>query len=133
MAPRARKANLFEVSGGATSVTYSTTSITGQPQFHYSDAKYDVNIQGADNIRSKKTEQGTLVTIDVDGVEDGPTVTATLVVPTVNMGDSRERKLRTIVLLTTSANTIGGPGLVEGQVQTYKSTAVRGTAKAVDS
>ena len=57
----ARKANLFEVAGGATSVTYATTGIAGQPSFHFRDADHDVNAEGTD-IRTKKTELGTLVT-----------------------------------------------------------------------
>jgi hypothetical protein len=91
----ARKANLFEVAGGATSVTYATTGIAGQPSFHFRDADHDVNAEGTD-IRTKKTELGTLVTIDVDVVADGPSTTATLVLPTVNLGDQTEQKLRTL-------------------------------------
>ncbi len=81
----ARKANLFEVAGGATSVTYATTGIAGRPSFHFRDADHDVNAEGTD-IRTKKTELGTLVTIDLDVVADGPSTTATLVLPTVNLG-----------------------------------------------
>jgi hypothetical protein len=36
MARKAARANLFEVAGGSTSVTYATTGITGQPSFHFS-------------------------------------------------------------------------------------------------
>ena len=56
------RANLFEVAGGATSVTYATTGIAGQPSFHFRDTDHDVNAEGTD-IRTKKTELGTLVTI----------------------------------------------------------------------
>ena len=129
---RKATANLFEVSGGATSITYSTTTITGKPSFHYQDANRDVTVDGPD-IRTKRTELGTLVTVDVDVVNDGPTTSVTLLVPTVNLADATERKLRTVAIVTTSANTIGGPGLVVGQVQSYKSVTLRGTARAVTS
>lgn len=131
VARKAARANLFELSGGGTTLSYSTTSITGQPVFHYQDATRDVHASGAD-IRTKKSELGTEVTIDLDVVLDGPSTTATLLVPTVNMQEAREQKLRTVVIVTTTASTIGGPGLVVGQLQRYKATAVRGTARAVD-
>src|SRR5437764_11368082 len=86
MARKAARANLFEVAGGATSVTYATTGIAGQPSFHFRDADHDVNAEGT-GIRTRKTELGTLVTIDLDVVADGPSTTATLVLPTVNLGD----------------------------------------------
>ena len=35
------------------------------------------------------------------------------------------------LIITTTANTIGGPALVVGQLQRYKSVTVRGTAKSV--
>lgn len=127
---RKAQANLFEVAGGKTSITYSTTGIAGKPSFHFRDADHDVQVGGAD-IRTKKTELGTLVTIDLDVVADGPTTSATLLVPTVNLGTQSEQKLRTIVVVTTTADTIGGPSLVVGQVQRYRSVTLRGTAKAV--
>jgi hypothetical protein len=51
--------------------------------------------------------------------------------PTVNLGQTAEQKLRTVVIVTTTADTIGGPALVVGQVQRYKSVTVRGTARSV--
>jgi hypothetical protein len=49
----------------------------------------------------------------------------------VNLGEQTEQKLRTLVIITITANTIGGPALVVGQLQRYKSVTVRGTAKSV--
>lgn len=132
MARKNAQANLFEVSGGSTSVIYSTTSLTGRPSFHYQDGERDVQVDGSD-IRTRKTDLGTLVTVDLDVVLDGPTTSATLLLPTVNLGEAAEQKLRTVVIVTTTANTIGGPSLVVGQVQRYKSVTVRGTARAVAS
>jgi hypothetical protein len=131
MARRPVQPNLFEVAGGATSISYATTGIAGKASFHYHDANHDVQVEGPD-IRTKKTELGTEVTIDVDVVEDGPSSTATLLVPTVNLGDKTEQALRTTAIVTATANTIGGPGLVSGQLQRYKTVGLRGTAKIVN-
>src|SRR5207237_10780163 len=118
----ARKANLFEVAAGATSVTYATTGIAGQPSFHFRDADHDVNAEGTD-IRTKKTELGTLVTIDLEVVADGPSTTATLVLPTVNLGDQTEQNLPTLVIITVTANTIGRPAPVAGPTPYYQPAA----------
>jgi hypothetical protein len=130
MAKKSVQPNLFEVAGGATSITYATTGIAGRPSFDFRDKDHDVHVEGAD-IRTKRTELGTLVTVDVDVVLDGPTTTVTLLVPTVNLAQATEQKLRTIAVVTTTANTIGGPSLVVGQVQRYRSVTLRGTARAV--
>ena len=130
MAGRAGGANLIEVTGGGVSVTYATTGLAGNPSFHYHDAGRDVTVEGID-IRTKKTELGTLVTIDLGVVLDGPSTSATLLVPTINLAKEAEQRLRTVIIVTTTANTIGGPSLVMGQLQSYKAIAVRGTAKAV--
>src|SRR2546429_6270091 len=93
------RANLFEVAGGATSVTYATTGIAGQPSFHFRDADHDVNAEGTD-IRTKKTELGTLVTIDLDVVADRPRTTSTPVLPTVDPGGPNQPKMRTLAIIT---------------------------------
>src|SRR5437667_310325 len=47
MARKAARANLFELASGATSVTYATTGIAGQPSLHFRDADHDVNAGGS--------------------------------------------------------------------------------------
>jgi len=76
--------NLFELAGEYTRITYSTTSITGQPQFHYQDRQRDVNATG-DGIRSQDSEIGTLVTVTLEVIPDLHTLTVTLLVPQINL------------------------------------------------
>jgi hypothetical protein len=122
--------NLFQLAGGYTQITYSTTSITGQPQFHYQDHKRDVNVTGED-IRPLETEIGTLVTVMLEVIPDLHTLTVSLLVPQINLNEANESPLSTPAILTTHRTSIGGPGLVEGQVQTYEVVALEGTASLV--
>jgi hypothetical protein len=122
--------NLFELAGEYTEITYSTTSITGQPQFHYQDRQRDVNVTGED-IRSLEREIGTQVTVTLEVIPDLHTLTVTLLVPQINLDESNESPLSTLAILTTHRTSIGGPGLVEGQLQTYEAAALEGTARLV--
>jgi hypothetical protein len=122
--------NHFELAGEYTQITYSTTSITGQPQLHYQDQQRDVNVTG-DDIRSLETEIGTLVTVTLEVIPDLHTLTLTLLVPQINLNDGNESPLSTLAILTTHRTSIGGPGLVEGQLQTYEAVALEGTASLV--
>src|SRR2546429_8812974 len=124
MARKAARANLFEVAGGATSVTYATTGIAGQPSFHFRDADHDVNAEGTD-IRTKKTELGTLVTIDLDDVADGPSTNATLVLPTVNLGEQTGQKPPTRVIVDITANTIRAPAPLADECQRLQAPLAR--------
>lgn len=130
MARGTARPNLFDLAGGHTTVTYTTTGIAGKPTFSYDDGVRQVAATGTD-IRTKATEIGTLVTVDLDVVADGPTTTVSLLLPTVNLAGATERPLRTIAVVTVSKSTIGGPGLVVGQVQSCTTTRLRGTARLV--
>jgi hypothetical protein len=123
--------NLFQLTGEYTQITYSTTSITGQPQFHYQDQQRDVNVTG-DDIRSLETEIGTLVTVTLEVIPDLHTLTVSLLVPEINLNEGNESPLSTLAILTTHRTSIGGPGLVEGQLQTYEVVELEGTASLVD-
>jgi hypothetical protein len=122
--------NLFQLAGGYIQITYSTTSITGKAQFHYQDQKRDVNVTGED-IRSLETEIGTLVTVTLEVIPDLHTLTVSLLVPQIKLNEGNESPLSTPAILTTHRTSIGGPGLVEGQVQTYEVVALEGTASLV--
>ena len=122
--------NFFQLAGGYTQITYSTTGITGQPQFHYQDQQRDINVTGGD-IRSLETEIGTLVTVTLEVIPDLHTLTVSLLVPEINLNEGNESPLSTLAILTTHRTSIGGPGLVEGQLQTYEVVALEGTASLV--
>lgn len=46
MAQALDEPNLFELSDQYTQITYSTTSITGRPQFSYAGPQGDIRVEG---------------------------------------------------------------------------------------
>jgi hypothetical protein len=110
-------------------ISYSTNSITGKPVFNYEDSKDTYSLSG-DEIRTQKTEIGTLVMVTLKNVPDLHAITLTLLVPSINL-DGSAQKFKTIAILTTCKTTIGGESLVKGMVQSYKVIDLQGTANSV--
>jgi hypothetical protein len=126
-----RRPNRYALKGGyQAQLTYETTSFTGEPQLQYSDEKYDVTRRG-DEIRSQELEIGTLVTIELEAVPDARVVELGVLVPAVNLDDG-SAEVETVAVVTTERTSIGGPGLVSGQLQTYEVQALSGTAELVE-
>ncbi|MGH2415546.1 MAG: hypothetical protein ACRDEA_18020 [Microcystaceae cyanobacterium] len=123
--------NQFELRGKFTRINYSTTSIAGIPQLSYQKLGTNLNFSG-DEIRVVETEIGKLVTVTLEAVPDLQTVTLTLLIPTINLpeGDT-EISIDTKAIITTGRTSIGGPNLVEGQLQTYRIFSLKGTASFV--
>ncbi len=112
-----------------TRIIYSTSGFTGEPNFNYKDAQREKSFTGKE-IRTQNTEIGILVTVELEAVPDLKTLTATLLVPGINLEDSAS-PFKTILLLTVNRTSIAGPSLVKGPWQTYETVALQGTAKSV--
>jgi hypothetical protein len=76
--------NLFELTGDYTQITYSTSSITGRPQFSFAGPQGDKHAEG-DEIQSSDTALGTEVTIVIESEPDRRTVTPTLLLPAIRI------------------------------------------------
>jgi hypothetical protein len=123
--------NLFNLEGDGATISFATSSIAGVPQFSYRDSEHNVSKSGTD-IRTLETEIGTLVTIDLAQIPDLQTIKVTLVVPTVNLRPpATTSDVQTIAILTTSRTTAAGPQLIAGQLETYRTLYLRGTARRV--
>lgn len=122
--------NLFLLSSRNIRIRYQTTSLQGSPEFHYEDGRVNIDRRG-DEIRTEYTGIGQLVTIVVEQVPDLETVTFTVVLPAVNLQERRPASLSTLGVVTRDMTTIGGPGLIVGQVQTYDAVELKGTAQLV--
>ena len=131
LAPQAASGpNLYELKGGKLTITYSTSSIAGTAQFSFKKGSQTKTFSGS-QIRTQTAATGTLVTVDIESVPDLKTVTFTLVLPQVNLGTKTSAKIATIGITTTAKTSIGGPALVQGQLQSYKVTDLTGTASQV--
>jgi hypothetical protein len=126
-----REPNLYDLQAYETRITYSTSSIAGVPQLSYQDQRLSLNFSG-EEIRRLEAEIGSLVTVTLEQIPDLQTVTLTLLVPSINLGEgSTESPVQTVAIVTTRRTTIAGPQPQAGQVQTYRTLAVEGTAQLV--
>jgi hypothetical protein len=110
-------------------LSYSTDSITGKPTFNYEDSRDTYRFTG-DEIRTQKTEIGTIVTVTLKSVPDLHVITLTLLVPSINLNGSAQ-EFKTIAIRTTSKTTIAGESLIKGAVQSYEVIDLQGTANSV--
>mgnify|MGYP006992414237 CR=1 FL=1 len=125
-----REANLFDLRGHGTHVTYSTTSLAGRPTLTFEQHGKSQSFHG-EAIRVQETEIGRLVTVTLEAVPDLHVVTLSLLLPPVNV-EGTEASVETESIRTTARTSIAGPRLVKGQVSSYESVKLHGTAKAVD-
>lgn len=125
-----RHPNKFELHGHDVRVSYSTSSIAGVPLFTYESKGTTRSFRG-DEIRVQELEIGSLVTVTIEATPDLHTVTFSVLIPPINL-DGREGAIQTEGIRTVSRTSIGGPGLVKGQVNTYENVGLRGKAQAVE-
>lgn len=123
--------NQFELMGRGISVSYSSTSISGRPLLHYTDATHDVNAFG-EEIRQVETELGTLVTITLEPDADAGELLFTVLIPRARLqGLGSSVRISTEGILTRNRFPRGLPADV--QLQTYRVVPLRGRATLVVS
>jgi hypothetical protein len=124
-------ANLIEVESCGVAISYSKSSITGDPRFSYTDKDQNLNFAGSE-IRVEETGIGELVSVPISNVPDLEVVTVSLLLPKINLSSTEPQSaFETQLIFTTHRTSIGGPSLVAGQLKTYKCLSVEGTAQRV--
>ena len=126
------EANDFTLSDASVSISYSTTSITGDPLFSYRDQERDISRRG-EEIRVTPLEIGSLVIVTLEpGISDNYKLTVALLVPVVRVPQGDERAFETVAILTEDRSTgFTGPSGIDGQVQIYRALNLSGTARFV--
>jgi hypothetical protein len=123
--------NLFELRGRGITLTFSTTSINGQPLLHYQDARREVNARG-EEIRQVETEIGTLVTVTLEPDADAGALLFTVLIPRAILEQvGTEVRISTEGLLTRSRFPFGPA--TDAQLQRYTAVRLRGRATFVFS
>jgi hypothetical protein len=130
MATAIRTANLFDLGGGDLKISYSSSSITGKPQFQYHFGDQDLNFTG-DEIQVTKSNIGELVTVTIRKSVDANFTTFTVLLPEINV-DGPETAFSTIGIETVHRGLVVAPTLVKGPRETYKVHPLQGTARSVD-
>lgn len=124
----ANQPNLYQVSGGGIHVTYSTTSLQGQPLFNYHDAFQVKNFTG-NQIQTVDSILGKLVTVYLHQTIDAGSTTFTLLVPHVNLPAASNVANITTEGITTLHKFSIIP--IQGQTELYTVHPLHGTASFV--
>jgi hypothetical protein len=117
--------NMYQVQGDGIFVSYSTTSLRGQPEFSYQDSRISKTFTG-DEIRVADSEIGKLVTVTTFLTVDSGSTSFTLVVPRVNLTLFETVEISTIGITTVHRLLIVGPR--HGQQDFYTSHPLTGSA-----
>ena len=121
--------NLYHFSGQHLNVTYSTTSIDGQPTMTYQDEHQGKTFRG-DEIRVMECDLGTLVSATVHMTIDMGSTSISLFIPRMQIVQGTSAAVRTYCVTTLHSLSIA-PQLSRGQLDTYSITDVQGTAQFV--
>jgi hypothetical protein len=131
IAPRPVQANMYELQHRTVSVSYSATSITGDPLMHYKDRDREVNARG-EEIRQVETEIGTLVSITLEPDADAGSLLFSVLIPRVVItARGGEEPVVTQGIYTRSRLPPRLPASV--QLQTYDVVKLKGSAAFVVS
>ncbi|HVR95431.1 MAG TPA: hypothetical protein VMW27_02380 [Thermoanaerobaculia bacterium] len=124
-----QEANFYELRSGRRRITYTASDKTGQPLLHYSDRKRDLSFRG-EEIQQDPQPIGLLLTVTLEAIPDLQSDLLTILIPRVNLTDGEE-EVETEGIFTRVKTSIGGPNLVDGQVQTYDARTFHGTASFI--
>ncbi|MUH00733.1 hypothetical protein F7734_54085 [Scytonema sp. UIC 10036] len=123
--------NLFELQGYDIQITYSTSSFTGEPIFTFTSQNEHLNFSGSE-IQVEDTKLSRIVTVMLkNNLVDEGFESLTLLLPVVFLSEeSRTSTIQTEVIFSKK------PGFVvptrTGQLQTYQTVSVFGTAQRVE-
>lgn len=124
--------NLYELSNTAVQITYTPAGLAGLPRLTYKDKKQNLVFQGAE-IRSTPSDIGAQITVGIETIFDFKDVLLTVLIPRVRLSEgATEEAIQTVAVETTLRSSIGGPGLLTGQIQTYRALNLKGVARLVD-
>jgi hypothetical protein len=125
--PGPEKANLYVLSDEDMLIRYFSGDADSPPSLSFEDALYDKQYTG-EEVDITETSLGSIVTVYVDANPDLNVLTFSLLVPNVNIENSEKESVTTIGIMTNSLTSIGGPDLVDGQIDFYEAHTLVGTA-----
>jgi hypothetical protein len=124
--------NMYHLQGGGIHVTYSTTSLTGKPQFHYQDAHISKTFTDKE-IKVENTSIGSLVSVTLSLTIDSGSTSFSVLIPKVNLGGPDKSAPIHTDGITTIHRLSLVPALNLGQLELYTFTAMIGTASVIVS
>ena len=122
--------NVYVLFGSGLSVTYTTTSLGGKPQFTYHSLPLTHTYTG-DEITTEPSEAlGTLVSVTLALSPDAGSTTFTVLIPRVNLNAGETVQITTEGITTHHRFSIFPPAM-HGQIDTYAVQELTGTAQQV--
>ena len=121
--------NLYQISGSHIHVTYTTTSIDGKPTLSYQDAHQGKSFRG-DEIRTVDCDLGTLVSVTLRMTVDAGSTSLSVFIPRMRINQGEHATVRTDCVTTVHRFSIA-PQFLHGQLDTYATTSLHGTAQFV--
>src|SRR5262249_53181600 len=122
--------NLYQLSGHDLHVTFSRSSLNGQPQFVYQDRTHSQTFRGAEIEIDRVQALGEIVSVTIALTPDLGSTTFSVLIPFINLIAGMTAFVHTDGI-TTMHRTSLAPPLDLGQRETYVVTALRGTATQV--
>ena len=121
--------NQFNLQGTGINIAFSASSITGKPQLSFKKGRQTLSFTG-DQIDQLRTPIGALITVTIANTPDLGSTTFSFLLPDIVLTTSTSKQaFRTIGITTLHKTSIAGP--VKGAQETYKATALRGSAQRV--
>jgi hypothetical protein len=119
--------NAYVLFGHGLSVTYTTTSLGGKPQFTYHSLPLTRTFNG-DEIKTEPSEfVGTLVSVMLALTPDAGSTTFTVLIPRVTLNDGEIVPVATNGITTQHRFSLI-PATLHGQLDTYMVMPLNGTA-----
>ena len=122
--------NLDQLSGHHLHVTYSPSAIDGKPSMTYQDTHQSKSFKG-DEIRTVECDLGTLVSVTLRITPDVGSTTLSVVIPRMRISPVSVAAVHTECITTVHSTPFAPPAAIQGQLDTYTVTSLRGTAQAV--
>jgi hypothetical protein len=123
------EANLFDLHGDGIFVSYSATSINGDPILSYHDRFRNLNFRGKD-VQVEKTQIGDLVTVAIAPSIDSGFTSFSILIPKTNVSDAGHVNVTTVGVTTLHRRLVVGPPLL-GQTEIYHTHHLVGTGHFV--
>jgi hypothetical protein len=121
--------NLYQLTDSGLKISYSSSSFDGKPRFTYEKGRKTLNFTG-DEIHVDDTEIGRLVTVTLAKTVDTGFTSFSVLIPQINLAKiGAKQAFRSIGVQTEHKLTIDTPAT--GPLETYKVTALRGSASRV--
>ncbi len=118
--------NLFTFDGDA-QISYSTTSINGQPQLTYQSSDNSLTFSGGD-IRTQDGELGTLVSVSLIRTVDAGDTVLTLLLPGNILLEDKAQTFKTLAIITKTFGILPH----QGAERVYEVLNLQGTAAFVE-